>query len=492
MNNKEEILKKLLNNLLESRLKRLEKRNVEQMKDIKLEKESYQKQGLLLKKLCSVKIEPKKTLKKNMTQDRFPRGRDKTPNYTRTRRKNSINLDDKKMSRSKTPNTFVRKKRPEPKEKNENLKKSKTPAKIIKKAPNSKIPSYMMSTSSNMNKNKKYNNKTSNKLSGTKKAKTPDERNNKTLTKKPIKKINKDTLENNLKLIDLSVEDMKEFITPLEEVKPKLVEETNKEEKKIINFDSLINDNIINSLTTFLDKETQYSLLSCNKKLTKYLYDKLMISFENFKKENEITPTSTIRDQINSLKLKYKEEEFHAEPPKFTLAKSTTKAIELLNGDTYNKIFRNKELKPPLDEILLIYRIFFHLYKVNNIYSIKDQKLFWLEASDYILNNNNGKTGEFFKESINNYDFSIKNIYEINKIIYGQKDKIKPTVFSSICGTTGLVIFLIKDALEYIGVLHNSKKNIPSLVLKYLEYVEQMQHKIEKYINFIKRFNDNV
>ena len=64
MNNKEEILKKLLNNLLESRLKRLEKRNVEQMKDIKLEKESYQKQGLLLKKLCSVKIEPKKTLKK--------------------------------------------------------------------------------------------------------------------------------------------------------------------------------------------------------------------------------------------------------------------------------------------------------------------------------------------------------------------------------------------------------------------------------------------
>ena len=30
------------------------------MKDLKLEKDSYNKQGIILKKLCSVKIEPKK------------------------------------------------------------------------------------------------------------------------------------------------------------------------------------------------------------------------------------------------------------------------------------------------------------------------------------------------------------------------------------------------------------------------------------------------
>jgi hypothetical protein len=57
---KEEILKKLLNNLLEERLSRLEKRNNEQTKDIKLEKDAYNKQELLVKKLCSIKIEPKK------------------------------------------------------------------------------------------------------------------------------------------------------------------------------------------------------------------------------------------------------------------------------------------------------------------------------------------------------------------------------------------------------------------------------------------------
>ena len=493
MNNKEEILKKLLNNLLEGRLKRLEKRNLEQMKDIKLEKDSYNKQGLLLKKICSVKIEPKKTLKKNT--DKFPRGRDKTPNYARTRRKNSINLDDKKMTRSKTPNAFIRKKKQEPKEKekNDNLKKSKTPSKTIKKAPNSKIPSYMMATSSNMNKNKKFNNKDKDNNITTKnrRANTPDNRNKgKPLKKKPISKVNKDNLENNLKLIDINVSEMKDYISPLEEAISKGLEEIKKEERKI-NFDPLIQDKIINTLTAFLDKETQYNLFSCNKKLVKYINDKLMIFYENFKKENEITSTSTIQNQINSVKLKYKEEELNAEPPKFELSKSTTKAIELLNTDAYTKIFRDKELKPPLDEILLIYRIFFQLYKVNNIHSIKDQKLFWLEASDYILNNNNGKTGDFFKESINNFDFSIKNIYEINKLVYGYKDKIKPNIYSKICGTTGLIIFMIKDSLEYMGVLHSTKKNIPSLVIKYLEFIEEIQNKIEKYMKFNKSFNND-
>jgi hypothetical protein len=115
-----------------------------------------------------------------------------------------------------------------------------------------------------------------------------------------------------------------------------------------------------------------------------------------------------------------------------------------------------------------------------------------MEASEYILKNNNGKTGEFFKDSINNFDFSIKNIYEVKKIVSGNEDKIKPTVFSKICSTTGLVIFLIKDSLEYIGVIHNIKKNIPFFSLKYLEFIGDLQNKIEKYKNYIKTISNNI
>jgi len=74
---KEEILKKLLKNLLEERLSRLEKRNNEQTKDIKLEKDSYNKQELLVIKLCSIKIEQKKLNQKKNNNERNTGFRDR-------------------------------------------------------------------------------------------------------------------------------------------------------------------------------------------------------------------------------------------------------------------------------------------------------------------------------------------------------------------------------------------------------------------------------
>ena len=320
----------------------------------------------------------------------------------------------------------MRKKKTELKEpiKNETLKKSKTPLKTSRKVPNSKIPSYMAATSSNMNKNRKNNiNKNSSVI--TKKAKTPDDKNKR--NKKKTTKTTKDNVENNLKLIDITVDDMKEYISPLEEIKSKNEEapkeEAPKEEKKL-NFEPLIENKIIGTISSFLDDEYQYNFFSCNKKLSKYLYEKLLNSLEKLNSQNDITSSSTIQDQINALKLKYKSEEFNSDPPKFELSKGAVKAIEMLNNEAYVKIFKIKELTPPLNEILLIYRIFFQLLKSNNIYNIKDDKLFWIEVCEYILNNNNDKTGEFFKESINNFDFSPKNIYEIKKIINGNLEKI--------------------------------------------------------------------
>ena len=181
MSNKEEILKKLLKNLLEERLKRLEKRELEEKKDLKLAKDAYNKQGILLKKLCSVKIEPEKNLKRNNTHEKFLRNRDKTPNKLI---KNYSFIDkNKSLKISKTPNIIMRKKKIEIKEKNENLRKAKTPLKTTKKlykTNNIKIQSYMMETPSNKNKNKNLENK-----SNIKRALTPEIKNkNKIINKK--------------------------------------------------------------------------------------------------------------------------------------------------------------------------------------------------------------------------------------------------------------------------------------------------------------------
>ena len=483
MSTKEEIIKKLLKNILDDRLKRLERREMEQRKDLKLAKDAYHKQGILVKKLCSVKIEIKKPVKRNRTVDKLSRRRE--PNTVS--RRNLPIFDKDKNKRSKTPNIIMRKKKTEPKEKNENARKSKTPLKSIKKGHNSnttKIPSNMGGTSSNLNKNKKFGNKTNLK---SKRSITPDAKiKSKTNNGKKLVKSTNVNHDKDLKLIDIKPEDMNEYV-PIEEKKS----EKEKEEVKIPLFELLIDNNkIINNLSLFMDEGTQYNFFSCNKKLTKYLNEKLMTSIETLKSKNNISSSSTIQDQINAIKLKYKKEELTTEP-EFSLSRATVKAIEMLNSDVYNKIFRNKEDYPTLFEIILIYRIFFQLLKDSNLNSIKDDKLFWAEVSDYILKNNNGSTGEFFKNSIKNFDFSAKNLYEVKKLVSGHEDKIKPSAVSKICQTTGLIIFMIKDTLEYVGII-DSKKSVPALKLKVLEYIGELQTKIESYIENIRKINNRV
>ena len=62
------ILKTLLNKLLENRLKRLEKRNTEEEKDLKILKTQYEKQGELLFQLTNKK---KETISRKKTYEKF-------------------------------------------------------------------------------------------------------------------------------------------------------------------------------------------------------------------------------------------------------------------------------------------------------------------------------------------------------------------------------------------------------------------------------------
>ena len=448
MSNKEEILKKLLNNLLDEKLKRLEKREIEHRKNLLIIKDAYDNQGILVKKLCSINFEPKKQLKRNRTVDKFIGIGTKTPNIMKNKNKSMLYKEE--IQKSKTPNIIMRKKRKELKDKKDEFRIIRTPLKSVKKINNldtTKILSHMTLTSNNLIKSKKIQ---------LKRTITPNGRmrNKKTTSKSPVE----------LKIQLFAIKDEGKILSKL-----------------------IDNNEIIKTITSFLDEETQYNLFSCNKKFSKYLLEKLVALYKDFKIKNDLS-LLTINDQINSLKKKYELEQFTAPMPEITLSRGSEKAINLLNEDKYNKIFK-KELSPFLKEIIIVYRIFFQLLKNSNISKIKDDKLFWAKASDYILKNNNGKTGDFFKSSIDNFDLSYKNIYEIKKLINGQEDKIKPSFYSNICGTTGLFVFLIKDILEYIGILQKFNKNVPSIMLSYLKYVGELQNKIELYINNIKKIN---
>ena len=157
---KEELLKKLLKNILEERLSRLEKRNLGQMEDIKIEKNAFKNQEVLVNKLCSIKTEPKKPNQNKSNNERGTRTRERkrdiTPVNRATHRRNISNKKQIKNNRSMTPDVTLRKRGVEKKDN------TKTDLRVVKhnnnNNKNNKIPSYMMSTSSNANKNKRNNN----------------------------------------------------------------------------------------------------------------------------------------------------------------------------------------------------------------------------------------------------------------------------------------------------------------------------------------------
>lgn len=467
MPNKEQILKNLLKSLLEERIQRLEKRNSEQIKDIEFEKDSYKNQSILITKLCSIEHNQEKKLIKSKTYDKLVKKEmSKTP-----LRKNIIILNEKKPTKiiSKTPEIILRKN-----------KKDKTDKKNEGEPKNSKT----------LIESKNSQNAKNSKISSTNNKKIPIKENKTNINNNKPKY--KDIIKKNMSPVPKENNSKKSFInsnlkeTDLKPENPKIFLDTNN------NFDIIISNNkLLTIILDYLDEETQYNFLSCNKKFLKFLNDKLDNIYNMIREKNGISESSTIENKINSLKLKYNEE-LNKEMPKLSLSKRAIKALELLNNDTYISIFKNKELIPPLDEIIIIYRIFFQLLKGNNFNKIKNNKKFWDKAGEYILSKNKGKLGEFFNGCIEHFDFGIQNIYEIKKIVSGNEDKIKPIVFSNLCGTTGLFIFLIKDVLEYLGIIDNFNKNNPKIILQYLEYINTKLNKVQKYIHKIKNINHDI
>ena len=81
----------------------------------------------------------------------------------------------------------------------------------------------------------------------------------------------------------------------------------------------------------------------------------------------------------------------------------------------------------------------------------------------------------------------------MNRLLVGIKPQIKPTTFSKISATTGLLFFLIKESLEYCGVLPNYKKTQPSRIYDNLMYykniienLDNLNKKLNKIINYLK------
>ena len=250
-------------------------------------------------------------------------------------------------------------------------------------------------------------------------------------------------------------------------------------------------NSIIKLICSFLDKKSKIKFLSISKKLIRPLTYYIEDLYKEALNINNITFSNTIESQINNIKKKKcKDEDYDSPKHAFSLSKGSLKALELLNSEAYNKIFKKEILEPPLDSIILIYRILFQLIYKEELIGITNDKKFWEKTRKYILENNEGKTGNFIKEYISEFDFTNKNIYKLKKLVNGNEDKIKPLVYENICRTTGVITFIIKDSLEYCGIIYNDRKTKPNIVINYLEELQKNLNRAKDYIDTLKEIRN--
>jgi hypothetical protein len=243
-------------------------------------------------------------------------------------------------------------------------------------------------------------------------------------------------------------------------------------------------------ICSYLDRNSKFNFLSCSKLLIRQLAYYIDDVYRNILDINNISSSNSIESRINDIKNKYKGEDFDSPKYEFTLSSYTVKALDLLDDSSYNTIFSIKNLEPRLDHIIFIYRIFFQLIVEEKLVKIENDKKFWEKTRNFILENNEGKTGNFIREYISEFDFTYKNIYRLKKLVRGNEDKIKPLIYEKICKTTGIITFIIKDSLEYCGIIFNNKKTMPSIVINYLENTKNNINRVKGYIDQLKEMGN--
>jgi hypothetical protein len=252
------------------------------------------------------------------------------------------------------------------------------------------------------------------------------------------------------------------------------------------------------------NRERKYSIISFNiqekldninfNNILKYLSLSDLISIKNTsKKFRQIIILYLIeyldkeQNQINDIISKLNIEKIPDREgiENLVLSKGSKKAIQLLNEAQLNNLFKDDKI--PIDDIILIYRIYFQI--INHSFALiakTDIEKFWKNCKYYFRNEKNGNTGDILVDIIDNKKLEVNgnNLYQVYNLVKGNWNKILPNYFSSVCGTTGLFAFIIKDILEFLGLTFKIKKK-GNAYWTYSDIIEAIKEKIN-YLKNIK------
>ena len=204
----------------------------------------------------------------------------------------------------------------------------------------------------------------------------------------------------------------------------------------------------------------------------------------------ELNERETINDRLNKFMTSYSSSEYKQPLSQFTIARNSATAIVSIDKETFSKLFKQKTLDIKLSEIYIVYRVLFLLFGEQKIAEIVDDGEFWEKCIEYLNTNGGNKIGSFILEKSKSFDFSKNNIYLINKLLVGIKPNFTTAHFSKVNGTTGLLMFIIRDALEYAGIIvtkRTPKSRIYNNLVYYKNLIENLTNFIDYLVNIEKK-----
>ena len=303
--------------------------------------------------------------------------------------------------------------------------------------------------------------------------------------------------EKDNKIIEKNVEEKKEEEkkeNPTEakdDIKP---ENSEKKEEKIeiqnksvdnkieISSPSKIDDNqkiskvIFHRLMNFYDKIQGFLSPKERNNLLLICKDSAMSILPILKETNSLDLQQSEKE-LNDFKSKHKEEEYSSTIPQFQLSKVVIKSLEKLNEEASHKLFTSEET--PNKYIIYVYRVFLQLLNKDNELNNKNDKIFWKSAKDIIFTNRKGQLSDHIKDMATQIDFSAQNLSVVNNMYKQCKDIFAPKHFNNICLTTGYFSVLIREILEFCGIMEGKKTCFP-LKYKILDYEFQLYKKREE------------
>lgn len=120
----------------------------------------------------------------------------------------------------------------------------------------------------------------------------------------------------------------------------------------------------------------------------------------------------------------------------------------------------------PKEDVIFVYKLYLKLVNpigFDDVLRTNNSGEIWRYILNYFKERNSGKLGFTIEEDSAKLDLSAENCFKVLKLLGNFSSKLTANYFTKICGTTGLFIFVLKDILEYAGIIMDKKSSPPRL-----------------------------